>query len=89
VTDPMDLPPPDHGSDRYDYVEIEEAPADVQPRGDWFERLLKQACPDCRANLFVRWLPDGSGLPPHPYWAVKIAHDDTCPTLARMEQADD
>lgn len=81
MADPLDSPPADHGSDRYDYVEVQ-GPADIAPAGEWFTQLLKEACPDCRANVFLRFI-DGKYEPlkgPHPHWDVTIAHDDTCPT---------
>lgn len=34
-------------------------------------------CPDCRANLFLRW-SDGE-------WFSTVAHDDGCPFLASVE----
>lgn len=82
--DNMDKPPVDHGSDRYDYVEIIGAPLGVAPHGEWFDRLLAEACPDCRANVFITWV-----VGEDPPWSVKIAHDDGCPTLAKIEQETD
>lgn len=72
--DPMDRPPVDHGSDRYDYVEMIGAPEGIQPHGEWFDQLLATPCSDCRANVFITWAPDES-----PPWTVEIAHDATCP----------
>jgi hypothetical protein len=83
MSDPLDHPPTDHGSDRYDYVEIVGAPADVQPKGEWFDRLLAEACPDCRANVFITWAPQQAAS-----WTVQIAHDETCPTPHLTEGAD-
>lgn len=86
MSDPMDRPPADFGSDRYDYVEVVGAPADIAPYGVWLTRLLAEPCPDCRANLFIHWRPDGDGnteqQPSH--WFVQIAHDDGCPAYARL-----
>lgn len=79
MNDPMDTPPTDYGSDRYDYIEII-APAGIRPDGEWFERLCTDPpCQDCRANIFVRWTggPTDHALS----WDVKIAHDETCPFM--------
>lgn len=85
----MATPPADHGSDRYDYVEVT-APAGLLPAGDWWDRAVAGPCPDCRANLFARW---GDGNPPavpdpwaRRWWHVTVAHDPSCPALARIEQ---
>ncbi len=79
--DPMDTPPADHGSDRYDYIEIQ-APQGIRPPDALMDRLL-EACPDCRPNVFVR-LESGS-LTETRTWQPTIAHDDGCPTFARIE----
>lgn len=73
--EPMDRPPRDHGSDRYDYVELQNAPPGVAPWGAWWDKLLAEACPDCRANIFARWTGD-----PRAPWAITLAHDETCPS---------
>lgn len=66
----MDRPPQgDHGSDRYDYIEIN-GPEDV-PLPEWLTDDW-MPCMDCRANAFLKW--DGSE------WRVTIAHDDGCPS---------
>lgn len=90
--DPIDTPPTDHGSDRYDYVELD-APPGVRPIGQWWDDLIAAPCPDCRANVFARWL----GPDPAQYqlgavhfgqranWHVTYAHDEQCPQLARLE----
>lgn len=89
---PMDRPPVDHGSDRYDYVELIGAPEGVQPSGEWWDALLREACPDCRANVFVYWRTDeqiAKGVEQGvsaSRWSYQIAHDDGCPTLARLEE---
>lgn len=80
--DPMDTPPVDHGSDRYDYVELIGAPPGVAPHGQWWERMLAMPCPDCRANIFATW--DADALP-YP-WRVEIAHDESCPNLRKVEE---
>ena len=92
MTDPMDHPPVDHGSDRYDYVEIIGAPVGIAPDGEWFDKLLDEACPDCRANVFITWTPvltsagriDITASP----WSVQIAHDEGCPTYRKVTQND-
>ena len=80
----VEQPPTDHGSDRYDYVELIDAPPHVAPHGEWWEALMAEPCPDCRANIFARWT--GSQVQP---WRVSIAHDDGCPTLAKFEETHD
>jgi hypothetical protein len=82
MSDPMDRPPVDYGSDRYDYVELIGAPPGVAPHGQWWERMLAMPCPDCRANLFAKWAPDRLPYP----WDVTIAHDDGCPRLRAIEE---
>jgi hypothetical protein len=87
MTDPMDMPPEDHGSDRYDYVEID-APPGVRPLGEWFDQLLADPCADCRANVFLRWqgaTPDDAWL--RESWYVTLAHDETCPSLLKHEES--
>lgn len=93
MTDPMDTPPKDYGSDRYDYVEVIGAPEGQTPAGlQWFDALLRDGvCPDCRANLFVYWRTDeqiAAGVAAGASasrWAYRVAHDDGCPTLAKIE----
>lgn len=84
MSDPMDSPPTDHGSDRYDYVE-------VSYKGDlpetfelvpWVLRLWDQPCLDCRANVFMHYNgPEGGDVDDRHNWLVTIAHDDGCPSL--------
>lgn len=73
----MDRPPTDHGSDRYDYIEVD-APAGVALppwlNADW------RPCLDCRANAFLTWQADTGR------WKVRIAHDTGCPVLAAAER---
>lgn len=66
----------DHGSDRYDYIEVQ-APTGVEPP-PWLLAMCLEACQDCRANVFLRW--DGKD------WHRTVAHDDGCPTMARIEK---
>ncbi|MFL5313055.1 MAG: hypothetical protein ACJ79H_21695 [Myxococcales bacterium] len=66
--------PADHGSDRYDYVEID-APPGV-PLPEWLTADY-MPCPDCRANLFLHW--DGK------VWRSTVAHDAGCPVLREHE----
>lgn len=81
----MDRPPVDHGSDRYDYVELIGAPPGVAPRGEWWDRLIAEPCPDCRANVFAYWDDERAlGKTARP-WRIEIAHDDGCPELKRQE----
>ncbi len=75
----MSRPPADHGSDRYGYVEYSGAPEGVKPPDTLVNKAIVDACQDCNPNLFFRWVR------PH-VWALTIAHDDSCPTLARIEQ---
>lgn len=89
VGDPLDRPPADHGSDRYDYVELIGAPAGVKPDGIWWDRLIATPCPDCRANIFATWTPrhgmSAANAGARQYWEIKIAHDATCPNLQQLE----
>jgi hypothetical protein len=82
--DPMDVPPVDHGSDRYDYIEIRSPHASINPSGDWFKSLIAEPCPDCRANLFLDYLAGDPAL--RNSWLVQYAHDETCPTLRRIDR---
>ena len=66
-------PPDDYGSDRYDYIEVDAPVGMTVPP----ELVSDPACMDCRANVFLR--SDGDR------WHRKVAHDDGCPTLARIE----
>jgi hypothetical protein len=75
----IDRPPDDHGSDRYDYVEIsgpKDAPLPEWLTADW------QPCQDCRANAFLSWIHvwQGGGR-----WHLTVAHDDGCPVLAEQD----
>jgi hypothetical protein len=83
--DPMDALPADHGSDRYDYVESQGGPEDAEERlvgVPWFEALIAEPCPDCRANVFLRWVGDAEGDPSLRFnWHVTYAHDETCPAV--------
>jgi hypothetical protein len=74
----MNKPPVDHGSDRYDYVEVD-APPSVIPSGPWFTELLDQPCETCRANMFLRYL--GGETAQRESWYVTFAHDDHCPQV--------
>lgn len=73
----------DHGSDRYDYVELIDAGGRV-PSGEWFESLLNEACLDCRANVFLTYV--GGEPEVRSSWRVTIAHDETCPAMTRIER---
>lgn len=77
MSDPMDTPPTDHGSDRYDYVEIE-GPVDVA-LPEWLTADYKP-CQDCNANLFLKWLGPILG------WHSTVAHDDGCPAFAQFRE---
>ncbi len=80
MSDPLDTPPVDHGSDRYDYVEVN-APGLLTPSGAWWNAVLAQPCPDCRANVFIYWTGLGLKSQHDPQsWRITIAHDETCPT---------
>jgi hypothetical protein len=84
--DPMDSPPDDHGSDRFDYAEVDAPEGVGDPRGAWFEAIMAEPCADCRANVFFRWIGSGTGLYPNDpsiryNWSVTVAHDDGCPRL--------
>lgn len=77
-------PPSDHGSDRYDYVEVS-SESGRTPSGSWWEALLAEPCPDCRANIFAIELTDGPEDDRNS-WLIQIAHDDTCPAYAHLRQ---
>jgi hypothetical protein len=82
----MDRPPLDSGSDRYDYVELIDAPLGVEPVGAWFDQLLREACKDCRANIFLLWQGASPAMRGYPNsWHITIAHDETCPWLEAAE----
>lgn len=87
MADPMDTPPVDHGSDRYDYIEVDSPSGDL-PSGLWWEEAQAEACPDCRANLFVKWTPLARSTDPADArnWTMTTAHDPSCPWLAKHEQ---
>lgn len=76
-----DQPPlHDHGSDRYDYIEISVPnETEIPPLPEWLTDDYVP-CPDCRANLFLEWKPDG-------YWFATTAHDTGCPTMTRIERS--
>lgn len=80
MIDPLDTPPVDHGSDRHGYVEVQgPMGSDIWPEPP--RHLYVNACPDCLANVFLRW--DGA------HWHRTVAHDDGCPTLATIEGGED
>lgn len=76
MTDPLDVPPADHGSDRHGYVEVQWVAGFGHPDPPP-EVLAGATCEDCLPNLFLRW--DGHR------WHRTVAHDDSCPGLARLE----
>lgn len=85
MSDPMDRPPADHGSDRYDYIEIE-SPFELQPEGPWWDAIVAQPCSDCRANVFVKWGNTNYPRGDKRAWHVVVAHDDSCPRLLAEER---
>lgn len=92
--DPMDTPPADFGSDRYDYVEVE-APPGIRPIGQWWDDLIAAPCPDCRANAFARYVGhtddcgygscDNETFETPWHWRITIAHDSCCPWMTAHE----
>lgn len=87
MTDPLDTPPADYGSDRYDYIEIQDAPPGYRPLGQWWDMFIAAPCGDCRANVFAKWVGQDSIDAWRPQgWKITVAHDDNCPTLTRLEQ---
>lgn len=91
MDDPMDTPPTDHGSDRYDYVELQ-SPQGMRPIGQWWDDLIAVPCLDCRANVFAAWVgPDPeevwdmddpvTAMSDRDNWHISIAHDDSCPLV--------
>lgn len=91
MSDPLDAPPVDHGSDRYDYVEID-APYNIVPGGEWWTELLAEGCPDCRANVFAKLIhvppPTFNAAKPRVVtrecWQISLAHDATCPNADKL-----
>ena len=79
MNDPLDHVPEDHGSDRYGYVELINAPLNVSPSPALVEQELA-ACLDCNVNVFFTWRPDLKAS-----WSVQIAHDEGCPMYAKLE----
>lgn len=75
MDDPMDRNPVDHGSDRFDYVEVDGGEGQDLP--EWLT-MDYMPCPDCRANLFLRWTGTD--------WHSTVAHDESCPTLRTMRR---
>jgi hypothetical protein len=45
------------------------------------EQALATECPDCNVNVFIEEHPTIDGR-----YIIKIAHDETCPWLAKHEQ---
>jgi hypothetical protein len=94
MSDPMATPPTDHGSDRYDYVEVINAPPGVAPAGLWVDRIVDEPCPDCRANVFIRYAEPDATWPKSQGWTdkdghtwyVAIAHDETCDIPLREQR---
>lgn len=50
------------------------------PPQEIVDRALATECPDCNVNVFIEEDPDVDGQ-----YALKIAHDETCPWLAQNE----
>ena len=84
MSDPLDAPPADHGSDRYGYFEVSH-PDSVQLSETfellpWVLAIVDRPCADCNANVFMRWIgPDDGPADERQNWHVTIAHDQTCP----------
>lgn len=74
----MEEYPADHGSDRYGHVEATWRTAPPGP--EQVREALDYRCPDCNVNVFIREDEEAAGV-----YHVKIAHDQTCPWLARRE----
>lgn len=75
----MDRPPRgDHGTYRYDYIEIA---GNATPPDSLVEWVQGPMCPDCRPNVFLTYMPDGIGNlePEWPEWDIIVAHDEGCP----------
>lgn len=51
-------------------VEIQ-APPEMSPPS-WLLQQSLDPCPDCRANVFLKWNPEQG-------WHRTVAHDATCP----------
>lgn len=89
----MDRVPADYGSDRYNAVEMSGAPEGVFPPDRMVDQMLATACADCNPNLILRWVDPEEPItdPPNDWvdvhgqrWHLTVAHDDGCPTYARL-----
>lgn len=79
MSDPLDTPPLDYGSDRHGYVELAYDRANEPPGSEPLPPATLVAslrCKDCLSNIFLRW--DGER------WLSTVAHDDGCPTFAQL-----
>lgn len=63
------------------YGQVEASWRTAPPPQEVVDRALAAECPDCNVNAFVEEHPEVDGE-----YIVKIAHDDTCPWLARREE---
>lgn len=72
-----DQPLPDYGAGWCDRIEIEGPEGVSLPK--WLTPTWSP-CQDCRANGFLQWRAGWVGV-----WLLTVAHDDGCPTLARMD----
>jgi hypothetical protein len=70
----------DYRPDLYGQVEASWRTA---PPPEWVvNTALAVECPDCNVNVFIEEHPTIDGE-----YMTKIAHDETCPWLARYEEA--
>lgn len=51
------------------------------PAQELVDEALKIECPDCNVNVFLEEDPEVDGQ-----FKVIVAHDETCPELARKEK---
>lgn len=70
----------DYRPDLYGRVE---GPPDT-PEGV-VQAALAKSCPDCNVNVFIERHGDDPADPG--CYTIKVAHDETCPALARREGA--
>lgn len=75
-----DSPVGDYGSDRFDHVEARWRTKPPAP--EQVVDALAYRCPDCNVNVFIEEDVDTDGV-----YHIKVAHDQTCPWLARHEAA--
>lgn len=65
-----------------------EASDGVTPRGPWWDIIKNQRspnCPDCHANVHVKWLATDLNPADRNAWGITVLHDVGCPSFKAME----